>query len=449
MIEAVWKEDPMKKWLFVIFMPVFFACSIWAQARPDSIDVVERKAVVNAVAAVLEKQYVYPGTARKMGDLIKKNLKAGKYAVLDDPQAFALKLTEDLRSISHDRHLGVRYAPERIREEKTTDEAEKKATQEYQKKLERIDNYGFKEIKVLGGNIGYLKFNQFSDAQESFRVAVGAMAFLANCDALIVDLRENGGGSPEMIQLLSSYFFSGEPRHLNSFYYRLDEKTEQYWTLPYVPGTKLAETDLYVLTSSYTFSGAEEFTYNLKNMKRATIVGETTGGGAHPVRIEILNDHFAIGVPYARAINPISKTNWEGTGIEPDVKVPAAQALAKARLLALEKLASKEKDERLKSSYQWALDGLKAELNPVAVAEETLKSYAGVYGPRKITFEDGSLFYQRTNGLKMRMIPMADNLFHFEEIDYFRLKVVTKDGQVTGLEGHYSDGTIDANPKTN
>ena len=162
-------------------------------------------------------------------------------------------------------------------------------------------------------------------------MAVGAMAFLANCDALIIDLRDNGGGNPEMIQLLSSYFFSGEPRHLNSFYYRLDEKTEQYWTLPYVPGSKLADTDLYVLTSSYTFSGAEEFTYNLKNMKRATIVGETTGGGAHPVRMEILNDHFAIGVPYARAVNPISKTNWEGTGIEPDVKVPAAQALDKAQ----------------------------------------------------------------------------------------------------------------------
>ena len=248
---------------------------------------------------------------------------------------------------------------------KTPDEAKKKAAEEFQKKLDRIDNHGFKEVKILDGNVGYLKFNYFSADQEAFQVAVGAMAFLANCDALIIDLRENGGGNPEMIQLLSSYFFAGEPRHLNSFYYRLDEKTEQYWTLPYVPGGKLAETDLYVLTSSNTFSGAEEFTYNLKNMKRATIVGETTGGGAHPVRMEILNDNFAIGVPYARAVNPISKTNWEGTGIEPDVKVPAVQALAKAHLLALEKLAAKEKDERIKATYQWALDGLKAELNPV------------------------------------------------------------------------------------
>ena len=184
-------------------------------------------------------------------------------------------------------------------------------------------------------------------------------------------------------------------------------------------------------------------------MKRATIVGETTGGGAHPVRMEILNDNFAIGVPYARAVNPISKTNWEGTGIEPDIKVPAAMALAKARTLALEKLAAQEKDGRIKSTYQWALDGLKAELNPVAISEETLKSYGGNYGPRKLTFESGCIFYQRENGAKMKMIPMSEDYFRFEEIEYFRLKIVKKDGRVTGLEGRYDNGTIDADPRTN
>ena len=438
----------MKKLLIAFFMLVILLQAGLCQGQTDSVANSEKKVVVDAVASILQKQYVFPDTARKMGDLIRKNLKAGKYAVLDDPRAFANKLTEDLRSISRDKHLGVRFAPERIRDEKTTDEAAMKKAREFQKKLERADNYGFKEIKILSGNVGYLKFNYFSAAQEAFRVAVGAMAFLANCDALIIDLRENGGGNPEMIQLLSSYFFSGEPRHLNSFYYRMDEKTEQFWTLPYVPGSKLDETDLYVLTSSYSFSGAEEFTYNLKNMKRATIIGETTGGGAHPVRREILNDHFFIMVPYARAVNPISKTNWEGTGIEPNIKVPAAQALDKARTLALEKLAAGEKDERIRTTYQWALDGLQTALNPVTITEETLKVYAGNYGPRKISFENGSLFYQRENGAKMKMIPISEDYFGFEEIDYFRLKIVRKDGRVTGVEGRYDNGTIDANPRT-
>jgi hypothetical protein len=439
----------MKKYFFAVLLLVFSIRVIAGQERPKAIDAGGQKAVIDAVAAVLEKQYVFPDKAREMGNLIKKNLKAGKYKPLDDPQAFALKLSADLQSVSHDRHLGVRYAPQQILEMRTPDEAKKKAAQEYQKKMDRIDNYGFKEVKILSGNVGYLKFNYFSADQEAFQVAVGAMAFLANCDALIVDLRENGGGNPEMIQLLSSYFFTGEPRHLNSFYYRLDEKTDQFWTLPYVPGRKLAEIELYVLTSNYTFSGGEEFTYNLKNMKRATIVGETTGGGAHPVRIEILSDDFLINVPFARAVNPISKTNWEGTGIEPDVKVPAAQALAKARTLALEKLAANEKDERIKSAYHWALDGLNAELNPAAINEEILRSYAGSYGPRKLTWENNALYYQRDNGAKMKMIPMGKEYFSFLEVPYFRLKIVIKDGKISGIEGHYDDGTIDANPRTN
>jgi retinol-binding protein 3 len=437
----------MKKWGIAVLLMIFSLAGIRAQVQPKPIDAAEKKAVVNAVADALAKQYVFPETARKMGDLIRKNLKAGKYAALDDPQAFAMKLSDDLQSVSHDRHLGVRYAPQAILERKTPDVAKKKEAEEFQKKLSRMDNHGFKEVKILEGNVGYLKFNFFSDDPEAFRVAVGAMAFLANCDALIVDLRENGGGSPEMIQLLSSYFFSGEPRHLNSFYYRLDERTDQFWTLPYVPGSKLAETDLYVLTSNYTFSGGEEFTYNLKNMKRATIVGETTGGGAHPVRMEIINDNFLMRVPFARAVNPISKTNWEGTGVEPDVKVPAVQALSTAHLLALEKRLATEKDGRIKPAYQWALDGLNAELHSVTIPEETLRSFTGAYGPRKISFENGSLFYQRENGAKAKMLPMGGDYFRFAEMPSFRLKIVKQDGRITGVEGHYDDGTVDASPR--
>lgn len=439
----------MKKILFAVLLMLVSIQQMVGQERPKPLAAEEKKAVVNAVANVLAKQYVFPETARKMGDLIRKNLKAGKYAILNNPPVFAVQLSEDLRSVSRDQHLGIRYAPERILEMKMPDEAKRKAATERNRKIARLENHGFKEAKILSGNVGYLKFDYFSADQEAFKVAVGVLAFLANCDALIIDLRENGGGNPEMIQLISSYFFSGEPRHLNSFYYRLDEKTEQYWTLPFVPGSKLAETDLYVLTSGDTFSGAEEFTYNLKNMKRATIVGETTGGGAHPVKVEILNDHFVISVPYARAVNPISKTNWEGTGVAPDIKVPAAQALKKAQAMALEKLAVKENDDRIKLTYQWALDNLKAEMNPATVSEATMRSYAGDYGPRKIIFENNSLYYQRENGPRIKMIAMSEDYFRFDEVQYFRLRIVKKDGRVTGVEGHYDNGTSDANPRTN
>ena len=180
----------------------------------------------------------------------------------------------------------------------------------------------------------------FADPEVCGPTATAAMNFLANVDALIVDLRDNGGGDPKMVAFVSSYLFSTRT-HLNDLWTRKTSSTQEYWTLE-VPGKRLGgEKPVYVLTSKRTFSGAEEFTYNLKNLKRATIVGETTGGGAHPVSGHRVDEHFMIGVPFARAINPVSKTNWEGVGVEPDVKVSAADALSTAQKLAADKLAAK------------------------------------------------------------------------------------------------------------
>ena len=150
-------------------------------------------------------------------------------------------------------------------------------------------------------------------------------------------MRENGGGDPKMVAFVSTYLFAA-PTHLNDLWTRSTDTTQQYWTLPYVPGKRLDGKPVYVLTSSTPLSGAEEFTYNLKSLGRATVVGETTGGGAHPVRGERINDQFTINVPFARAINPITKTNWEGTGVEPDINVPAADALTTAQELIAEEL---------------------------------------------------------------------------------------------------------------
>jgi C-terminal processing protease CtpA/Prc len=187
------------------------------------------------------------------------------------------------------------------------------------------------------------------------------MGFVANSDAIIFDLRRNGGGDPAMVALISSYLFGDKPVHLNDLYWRKGDRTDEFWTDPKAAAFKLENKPIYVLTSSRTFSGAEEFSYNLKNLKRAVIVGETTGGGAHPGSGQRLSEHFQVFVPSGRAISPITKTNWEGTGVEPDVKVPKEQALITAQIMILKDLESKSKDNDRKALYQRLIKSLEGE----------------------------------------------------------------------------------------
>jgi len=302
------------------------------------VDAATRARVIDGAILNLNEFYVSGETAKKMGDAVRTRQKKGEYDSVDDGDAFAKMLTDNFQEVSHDRHLRVEFSPARI-PERPAGPPDADAVARYRKDMEKR-NCGFDKVEILSGNVGYLKFDMFADPEICGATAVAAMNFLANVDAIIFDLRENGGGDPKMIALVSTYLFA-HPTHLNDLWERKSDTTSQYWTLPYVPGKLLDEKPAYVLTSKQTFSGAEEFSYNLKNLGRATLVGETTGGGAHPVSGHRIDDHFMIGVPFAKAINPVSKTNWEGTGVEPDVKVNASDALAAAQKLVMEKLASK------------------------------------------------------------------------------------------------------------
>lgn len=420
----------------------------FTQEESVKIDAKERVQVVDSIAKFMTDSYVFPDKGKEMGDLVMKNLKDGKYDEITDPNLFAQTLSEDLLTINNDRHIGVMFMPERIAMMQAAQKDENnKELEELEKRYSEFSNYNFEEIKILPGNVGYLKFNGFENAEQAGPTAVAAMNFLGHTDALIIDMTENGGGSPSMIQLISTYFFE-DSEHLNSFYVREGDQTQQFWTLTHVPGERLTETDLYILTSSRTFSAAEEFTYNLKNMERATIVGETTGGGAHPVSAHIINDNFIVRVPFGRAVNPITETNWEGTGIEPHVKTTKAQAFDMAYMIALDSLVKTEENEDIKTGLLWARDGLKAKLNPVKIDKELMQKYAGTYGPRTISFEDGKLYYQREDRPKFKMIPINENTFGFEDLSYFRLKVIMENDKAVAVEGLYDNGRTDKNERT-
>jgi len=303
------------------------------------VDAAVRGRVIDGAIANLNEFYVFPETAKKMEEELRARQKKGEYDSVTDADAFATLLTDQLQLVSHDKHLRVNFVPMVL----PKDEAKPNADEEARMRAEmERNNCFFEKAEVLPSNIGYLKFNAFPDPAVCGPTAIAAMSFLGNVDAIIFDLRNNGGGDPKMIAFISTYLF-GEPTHLNDLYNRKENSTTQYWTLPYVPGKRLTGKPVFVLTSKRTFSGAEEFSYNLKNLKRGTIIGETTGGGAHPVSGHRIDDHFMIGVPFARAVNPITKTNWEGTGVEPDVKVPADEALNVATRMAADEIRNEQK----------------------------------------------------------------------------------------------------------
>jgi C-terminal processing protease CtpA/Prc len=317
------------------------------QAPPDKmIDAATRIAVIDTLLKELNDGYVFPETAKRMEADIRARITAKEYDSITSAQAFAKKLTDDLQTVSKDKHLRVRYShtsiPMRTDRNEPT-EAERDQARWMNKRI----NYGFERVERLNGNIGYIDLRNFNDHEGGAETVAAAMAFLQNTEALIFDLRQNGGGNPFMIALISSYLFGDKPVHLNDMFWRKSGKTDEFWTKPELAKVKFANKDIYVLTSNYTFSGAEEFSYNLKNLNRATIIGETTGGGAHPGGVVRLHDHFGVFIPVGRAINPISKTNWEGTGVEPDIKAPKDQALKIAYLMALNKSLANIKDEQM------------------------------------------------------------------------------------------------------
>ncbi len=299
-----------------------------SKASNKRLDEDHRNRLVNRVADELARGYVFEDVGNAMAEDIRKRLALGDYDDIEYSYPFAQRLTDDLRAVCHDKHLRVvPRIPMTQRGERRNRPTDQRPKPE--------ENYGFAKVEVLPGNVGYIKFNMFEGSPDARPTAAAAMAFVANTDALIFDVTENGGGSADMITFLCGYLFD-KPVHLNTFENRSAGTAYDTHSNENVPGRRYGEEKpVFVLTSGYTFSAAEEFTYDLKHLKRATVVGELTGGGAHPVTFMTLNKYFILKIPNGRAVNPVTKTNWEGVGVIPHVEVPADQAKEKAHRLAL------------------------------------------------------------------------------------------------------------------
>jgi tetratricopeptide (TPR) repeat protein len=311
-----------------------------------------KKETIEKLALLIEDFYIFPDVAKQMSEHLRKQHEDGHFDKCKDYETFATLLTLSAQRVSKDKHLKIMTNTPFIAPENTL---QSKAEHRMgQINFFRNYNHGFKTLKILEGNVAYLDLRMFDPLHRAKETADAYMKLLALSDAIIIDLTHNGGGDPAMVQYLCSYFFD-EKIHLNSLYYREGDRTEEYWTLEEVGGKKLAHIPLFIMISDETFSGAEEFAYNMQTQKRATIIGQTSGGGANPGQTRGINDDLSVFIPTGRAINPITNTNWEGVGVQPEIGTQAKKTLEQTIELA-QKAADQLRKNNLETYIQLQLN---------------------------------------------------------------------------------------------
>lgn len=389
-----------------------------AQAQ-TSLTPAERSAAVDALAQVIEDEYFDEVRAEALAHDLRADLDAGVFNSSEDAESLAEQLTQILRE--QDRHFAVRFAgdaPQAPRPEMT----ETGPQQDPWAALRR-QNFGFVDVSILPGNLGYIRLDQFAPIEPAAETASAALDFVANTDAVIFDLRENRGGAPSMVQFLISHFLApNEPVMINTFVSRDYEYPNQMWSLPSHPSGFRPDTPLYVLVSGRSGSAGEAFPYHLQAMERATIIGETTYGAGNPGETFAVPGGFRIFVSTGSARNPITQSNWEGTGVTPDIPVPADTALERARIEAYQDLMAVTEDALLRENLQWAADQLQASMNPQMLDDATLDLYVGQYGIRSFSAENGQLIYTRQGRPPEPLLALGDHRFAFTDTVDFMLE---------------------------
>lgn len=396
---------------------------------PLSVDLTVR--IVEKTAEAVRDRYIFADDAKAMSELLLAKLKEGAFRDIETIPALAHAVTEALCSVRHDLHLcAMAWMP-------PSEGGDSAGLMDRWESLWPRHNYEFRKLEILLGNVGYLDLRGFPSAAAAGPTAVAAMQFLAHTDALIFDLRDNGGGE-DLVQFLMSYLFD-KPTHVHTAKYR--DHDEQTWTYNFVPGPRFAERPAYVVISRSTFSAGEDFSYNLQQLGRVTIVGEPTRGGAHPVEFYRFPDLFLeLMIPNAYSENPVSHANWEETGVVPDVVAAADDALDVAHEKALERLTAEAGDEETRRYREWALESVRARRVPYRADGAKLALYAGAYGKSvKVGFRDGLLLLAWGGRREHRLTPLTERRFEFDH-GMQRVSFVVEDGRVSELVWQTEDG---------
>ncbi len=407
--------------LSLLLVVLFFQMNV-STAQELSLTEKYKEQAIQHLSRLMNDFYVFPEVAKKTEEHLLAQWEAGHFDQFTDDESFAAALTTSVQEINHDKHMRIRVNPPYEAQPNTPE-------RRIEERLDRMErsrrgSYGFNNVEILEGNVGYLDLRGFAGLENAQASADAAMQLMARTDAVIFDLSKNGGGSPRMVQYLCSYFFD-QKVHLNSLYWRQGDETEEFWSLEEVGGTKMPEVPLFIITSDRTFSGAEEFSYNMQTQKRATLVGQTTGGGANPGGTRRINDNLNVFIPVGRAINPITKTNWEGVGVVPEIVTTPEEALAKTHELAQAaaeayRAETKEKYQQLFADLNSKLDHYTAGQSEEEILEQlTICREVGLLGEGDINIMGYEYLLEYKKPLIAESIFRANTLLHPNSANVF------------------------------
>ncbi len=424
----------------------------------------EIKVLIDSLDKALHRSYVYPDKVDLMLTNVKKNYKSGAYNKIENRNELASQLFNDIQQAYKDGHFFIRYNPQ-LSEFITAPKPDsiQKDEREMGVNEARESNFGFRKTEILQGNIGYLRLDRFYPFIDDAKPTMdGAFRFVSNCKALIIDLRFNGGGNPDMVLQTQSYFFKEKTRMNDILDSRND--TIKRWADPTTTNFKL-NMPVYILTSRYTFSGAEDFAYGLQQVKRATVVGDTTGGGAHPSGEFSIGQGFVIRIPTHRSFNLITKTDWEGTGVRPNVAVSSEEGLTKAQVLFFTELLAETKDEEEKQMFRWNLNSIENKVlltkqlqtESIKIPIDALLKYCGYYvasdpndpsAPFTVILKENKIYRHFDDGYDDALIPISTTKFVIDDESARTIEfVVNKNGEISDLILSKQSGVFKMNKK--
>lgn len=446
----------MKKYLFLLITVLIGILTVKSHAQsapdknPDKITNEMIGSLIDSIDLSLKRNYIFPDSVAKMISYVRDLYKKGAYKNITNPRELGDQIEHDLQKAHHDGHLKLFFAPgmaQRLKD--TAGEVERRHAEDSiaLAKLREM-NFFFPKVEIYPGNIGYAVLNGFTGFVDEARPTfTAAFRFLSQTDALIIDLRNNGGGSPDMVNQVESYFFN-QKTHLNDIVDRLAGKKIEFWTDPLKADSVFLSMPVYILTSRGTFSGAEDFAYGLQSVKRAVIVGDTTGGGAHPVRPFPIGRGFVAAIPFARSLNPYTHTDWEGTGIIPDIHVSSDNAMEAAERAIYSSRMANAKSAQEKRSIQWFLDNLLALQSDKKPDSNILKTYVGNYlGGLDFYIKENELYCrnEERGGMTFKLKYMTGDQFILDEnvhVEFTKNETAT----IAGINMLWINGNVSFKP---